>query len=193
MGEFDTGNEFSTDLTIYMDALIADLKGKLPDNVHVVEYDPFDGGTVPTPSVLVGIEHSYIDETQDCGDGRTPLRLFVELSLILSDSIPRPEVTLASLAAHVKKLLRYNRFGLGGALNDAEQITGQPSAVKLKGKKSQAYHLWEIAYEQVVYLGDEPDSISNIVPVEVYLGEAPEIGLAHEDDYVKVYPDAQSQ
>lgn len=68
------------------------------------------------------------------------------------------------------------------ACGDARDVADQSlsgAALKAKG-----IALWAVTWTQPVVLADLPEDVP--VALELYVGQAPEIGAAHEDDYVRI-------
>jgi hypothetical protein len=92
-------------------------------------------------------------------------------------------VLALELAESVLAALEGGRFGLCG-------LSGARVA-RLDNLYGEAFDkagvaLWAVSWEQRLRLGADIWSAEGVLPQELYVGFAPEVGLPHEEDYIKI-------
>lgn len=174
-------------LTDYHDAVIADLSDHYAGRVETVEpYDPFPDPADQTPRPVITpallLEIDGLDPGEDDGTGRTPIRLSCVLHCLLSARTPRMQEELRSFAADVIGHVRWNRWGVPGAIGAPEALSAGPGGFDAE---VYGYDSFAVRWEQPVYVGEQVWA-GGIAPLEIWLGIAPRIGAAHVDDYWRV-------
>ena len=169
------------------DAIIADLTERYADRVYTIAaYDPFpekNGAErlpITTPALLLDVES--IDEGEEDGTDRQPLRLTITLHCILSFRTSDTQLELREFAADVAARVRHNRWGLNAAVDHPQAINAQPGEFV---PEQAGYDSWRVTWEQQVYVGVNIWAGGQL-PEEIYLGIAPKIGPEHVDDYFRV-------
>lgn len=155
----------TTTLDALLDAIVADLLAVFGDRcAQIGAYGPWDTLTdteaeaLVTPALLVELESFEIDDAFDAA-GRCQVRCTLGIHCVLSQETARLQQALAQWAAEVARRVRYpadpdnnwdgNTWGLAGAVDAPQRITGQPGEFSpgLHGRDG-----WVVRWEQVVYL-----------------------------------------
>ena len=176
----------TTDFTLLHQAMIDDIKGKLPSIKTVVAYDPTDensGGqhqSVKTPAVL--IELSEMKPGTSRGDGRQAFECEFILHCILSVKTANVQLEIRNYVAAVAKEVWRNKWGLSGCVELPEDISAYPGVFKAGDK---GFESWVVSYSQKIYLGDLPLT-TETVPTDVFIGFSPKVGPDNQADYVEV-------
>lgn len=136
---------------------------------------------IKTPAVLVSRLRSVQDKTYG-GPHRT-FRLQMAAFILCKDELGLPrDLAAANIAQVLLTLVPDQQWGLIDDLMPAEAVTEEP-LVSIEANK-QGLALTAVLWEQVAAL--TPFSTAEAITPEVYLGQAPEIGAAHEDDYERI-------
>lgn len=162
-------------------ALHAAMKSQLAAqfSAAVVDYYNRPGERIASPSILFELEEIAADDPDDTGTEQIAVRLKWNAFVVLSYKAPN-KLALRTLAASVMAFIRGRRWGQPvGAANVVgafpDLIDGQP----------EDYEVMRIEFEHEALLGTDVWPGGSL-PLEVYLGFAPEIGPDHEDDYIRV-------
>ncbi len=175
----------TTDFTLLHQAMIDDIKGKLPSIKTVVAYDPTDennGGqhqSVKTPAVL--IELSEMKPGKSLGDSRQAFECEFILHCILSVKTDNVQLEIRNYAAAVAKVIYRNKWGLSDCVEPPEDIAAYPGVFKAGDK---GFESWVVNYSQKIHLGDLPLN-TETAPTDVFIGYAPKVGADHQADYVE--------
>lgn len=168
-------------------AAIEAVKAAIPTLATCAQYaGEFSGGelsraSVQSPAVLVACLGITRDSGVDCGQVDWMCR-FTAYCMVrhAGGRWPRAEGAL-ELAALVLAAVDGSRFKF---------LTGVwPAKVtRLDNLYAEAFDksgvaLWAVTWEQKTRLGSDEWAESESVPTSLYIGIAPEIGAAHEDDY----------
>ncbi|WP_062560611.1 hypothetical protein [Paracoccus aminovorans] len=133
---------------------------------------------IKTPAVLVSRLRARQDKTY-AGPHRT-FRLQLAAFILCKDELGlQRDLAAANIAQVLLNLIPDQQWGLDDDLMPAEAVTEEP-LVSIDANK-QGLALTAVLWEQVAALSPFPAS-EPITP-EVYLGQMPQIGAAHEDDY----------
>ncbi len=159
-----------------MDAIAGHFAGK----VQVLAY-PLESNEIRTPAVLLEMESA--EEGQDPGDGRLALRCRMAAHCVLGYQTEHIGLEVRSFAAQFFTLITDNKFGLGADVSWPQTLELHPGEFK-PGKAG--FESWCVIWEQTLFLGESEWDDTGIVPETVMLGIAPNIGAAHEPDYVQV-------
>jgi len=177
--------EVLTNLRQLHDAMVTTLRAHYRDLVPTIAaYDPFpqldgpDPQPLITPAILLQLD--AIDPGEDDGTDRQPLRLTWVAHCVLSFRTEQVQLELRELAADVLSLVRNQRWGLSGALQVPTALSALPGEFVpgLQGSDS-----WQVRWEQQTYIGPSVWASRGVLPLTVWLGQAPEIGVEHVDDY----------
>jgi hypothetical protein len=174
------------------DAMVADLSAHYLGRVPTIcAYDPFparDDQTpqpVVTPAILLELES--IAPGEDDGTDRQALLLTFSAHCVLSQRTEAMQLELREFAADLLSHLRHQRWGLAGAL---QEPTALAAAAGEFSPGLEGFDSWRATWEQTVYVGASVWA-GGVAPTAVWLGQAPLIGAAHEDDYVLIAGTAQ--
>lgn len=166
-------------LTGIHDAMVATFKEAMPWLTTVDAYKPLGGGeAVRSPAVL--IEVGEMQPGRRVSNGLTPVEVEFAAHCILSVKTSRVELEVRNFAAMVIQIVDGNRWGLGD--DNVERPTELSAFPGMFKPDEKGFESWVVNWRQTVHLGcitPEPDYL----PADVWIGEAPHIGAAHEDDY----------
>ena len=181
-------NNSINDFTALHQAMIYEIKAKVPSVKTVVAYDPTDtenGGqrqAVKTPAVLIELAEMKPGATIS-GNRQTFGCEFI-LHCVLSVKTPNVQIEIRNYAAAVAKVVFRNRWGLSHSVENPSDISAYQGVFKPGDK---GFESWVVGYTQKVHLGDVALN-TDIAPSDVYIGFAPDIGPANQADYTKVTP-----
>jgi hypothetical protein len=153
----------------------------------------FSGGelsraSVQSPAVLVACLGGTRERDVDCGEVDWKLRYTAYCMARNATGRGTRSIDCLALAESVISVIDGARFGLTGLF--------PAKCTRLDNMYAEAFDkggvaLWAVTWEQVARLGADEWSSDGIAVSEVYLGIAPDIGAAHEDDYRQVYPESE--
>lgn len=133
---------------------------------------------IKTPAVLVSRLRARQDKAY-AGPHHT-FRLQMAAFILCKDELGLPrDLAAANIAQLLLNLIADQQWGLIDDVLPAEALAEEP-LVSIEANK-QGLALTVITWDQVVAL--TPFPVSAPIPPEVYLGQSPEIGAAHEADY----------
>jgi len=169
-------------------AAVAAIKTALPQLATCAAYaGEFSGGdlqraSVQSPAVLVACLSCTRSGDVDCGDVDWLCRYTAYcMARSSANRLDRADSALA-LAWSVVPALDGLRFGLTGVL--PAKVTRVDNLYAENWDKA-SVALWAVTWEQKarIFAASDPSDEGGKTPEEIYLGQAPEIGAAHEDDY----------
>lgn len=133
---------------------------------------------IRTPAVLVSRLRTRQDRTY-AGPHRT-YRLQMAAFILCKDELGlQRDLAAANIAQALLSLIPDNQWGLLDDAMPAESVTEEP-LVSVEANKT-GLALTAVTWDQVVAL--TPFPTPEAVALELYLGQAPLIGTAHQDDY----------
>ncbi|MBE3958879.1 hypothetical protein HJ141_22370 [Vibrio parahaemolyticus] len=169
------------DFTVIHNAQVAAFKDAMPKQFQVTDYAPemLTGKTaINSPAIL--IEAVSVKPGEKRSGGRLALNVEFAAHCILSMKTQKVQVEVRNVAARALQVVDKNRWGLSHA-EQPKELSAYPGMFSEK----LGFESWVISWEQEFHLG-EVDLGDDWLPSEVYIGEAPNIGAAHKDDYEKV-------
>lgn len=167
-------------LTAGHDAMEAAFLEAMPWLKTVDAYKPLQGGqAVTSPAVL--IEAVEMQPGRKASNGKTPVEVEFAAHCILSVTTSRVELAIRNFAALVIQFVDGNRWGLGEEVERPTELSAYPGMFKPDEK---GFESWVVNWKQVFHLG-EPETLPDYLPTDVFIGEYPNVGPGHEDDYDK--------
>lgn len=144
-----------------------------------VDFYSRPGDRIASPSILFELEEIAADDPDDIGTEQLAVTLRFNAYAVLSYKAGN-KLALRALAASLMAFTRGKRWGCPvGAANVLgafpDRLDGQPDE----------YEVMRVEFEHEALLGADVWPGGSL-PLEVYLGHAPNIGPDHEDDYVRV-------
>ncbi len=176
-------SETQGDLTALHDAMTEAIKASMSMLQTVKSYDPTTRDTITTPAVL--IEAVEMKPGRKIGDGRLPVTVEFAAHCCLSVKTERVELEIRNFAAKLLQVVNGNKWGLADAVERPERLSAFPGMFKPDDK---GFESWVVTWEQTIHLGEVWQD-ADFLPTDVYVGEAPDIGAAHEDKYWKITDD----
>ncbi len=176
-------SETQGNLTALHDAMTAEIKTSMSMLQTVKSYDPTTRASVTTPAVL--IEAVEMKPGRSTGDGRLPVTVEFAAHCCLSVKTKRVELEIRNFAAKLLQVVNGNKWGLADSVERPERLGAFPGMFKPDDK---GFESWVVTWEQTIHLGEVWQD-ADFLPTDVYVGEAPDIGAAHEDKYWKITDD----
>ena len=170
------------DFAAHLAAVIAHLTQEFPSVPTIEEY-PRLRKKIAAPAILVELADATPQD--DVGTGQICLTARFEARVVF-DLAPNggsnPSLQALSLASAVaQQIFAASRFG---------QPAGPAKGIRLEPDQFKpdlaGYAVWLIEWTHDVRLGKSAWDGEGILPSDIYVGYSPEIGLPHEDDYVKI-------
>lgn len=158
--------------------MAAEFKKQMPWLNTVDTYKPQEVGvSVTSPAVL--LEVVAMKPGRRVSNDKTPVELELAAHCILSVTTERVELEACNFAALAVQFIDKNRWGLGREIELPFGVDAYPGMFKPDAK---GFESWIVTWKQVYHLGDVALP-PHYLPSEVYMGEAPAVGLDHEDQY----------
>ncbi len=171
-------NNVDDSLTAGHDAMVAAFKAAMPWLQTVDAYKPLTGGqSITSPAVL--IEAVEIQPGRKASNNKTPVEVEFAAHCILSVTTSRVELAIRNFAALTIQFVDGNRWGLGDNVERPTELSAYPGMFKPDDK---GFESWVVNWKQTFHLG-EPEVEPDYLPTEVFIGEHPNVGPEHEDDY----------
>lgn len=146
---------------------------------HVGLYDR-PGDKIQTPAILLEIEDILSDDPDDIGTEQIAVTLNCN-AYVVHDYKAGNKKAVRKLAAAVMAYTRGRRWGQPvGAAN-----VGSAQPDRIPGKEDD-YEVMRVEFAHEALLGTDVFAGNGVLPAELYLGFAPEIGPEHVEDYVLV-------
>lgn len=165
-------------LDTIIDSIISTIKKSFKNReIDVVLDSPFDK-KIKTPAVR--LTFAGIDEGEDKGDDRDPVRFTITAYCVLSNQTEKVERQILSFGTDLFRLVRKNTWKLGDIAERPENITGFPAYFN---PEKEGFESYGIRWEQTFYLGESCWKDEGTLPLFVWWGKSPDIGKGHEDDY----------
>lgn len=172
----------------YLNAIRSDLDNALP-KLQQCELHPGDVNehelkriALHCPAVLISL--GMVKPSEDVGDGQRDWPLLPVIYIISKDEprLGRFE-TAINLTQSILERITGNNFNIEGV--------GSPSELGAKNLFTgeidrQKISMWAIRFTQKMRIGSSMFDSEGEVPSQLYVGIAPEIGAAHEQDYIEI-------
>lgn len=170
------------DFAAHLAAVVARLAQAFPAVPTVAEY-PRLRQKIAAPAILV--ELADATPTDDAGTEQLCLSARFEARIVF-DHVPvagsNPALPALNLAAAVaREIFAAGRFGQ--PVGPAKGVRIEPDQFR---PELSGYAVWLVEWTHEVRLGHSVWDGDGVMPTEIYLGIAPEIGPPHLDDYVKI-------
>lgn len=165
----------AVDLDTLHDAIKAAFTAQFED--AAVDFYPRPGDKIGSPSIFLEIEDIVADDPDDVGTEQLAVTLMFNAYVVLSYKDPNKKA-IKKFAASVMSYVRGRRWGqpVGPAnvvIASPDKVIGQPDD----------YECMRIEFTHEAMLGADVFAGDGVIPTEVYLGYAPDIGPPHIDDY----------
>lgn len=161
--------------------IAAQIKAAIPAFELVEFFRENEGEDLPTPACLLEYGEFETAEGQDHGTGQYPARLRFEARILIPNGKGAAlEARKASLKlAAFLHLRRWN----GIQSDEARVLGGMPDDLS---DHKEAFQVWVVEWVQTFFIGANIHKDSGDAPDTVFLGFAPRIGAAHEQDYFEI-------
>jgi hypothetical protein len=189
------------DLSVFFDAIEADIKARFPSMVNVEFFpdEPEANTRMPVPAILLDVSEMDVDSEIDPGTEQLPTKLSFSAFIIISGlQDGNTKLQIRMLAAALVSWLKFRHWRDPSNPGTDEEPNYLPSdpAMPLGAYRDDfnpaldRYEVWRVDWEQNVYLGESVFDTS-FLPSHVWLGIAPEIGLEHKDKYTEITGNGQ--
>lgn len=168
-------------LSDYIETIASSIRTALPVFSLVEEYSEQKKRFI-TPAVF--LEVSSLDREDDPGTGEVAMSVRVDCYVVVSFKTHKAKAVVRDLSSDLAVHLHGNRFGMPVA--PSQLIGCYPDGF---GDDQEQFETWRVEFDQVVHLGQNVWDEEGILPVEVYLGIAPEVGVEHVDKYFLADPE----
>ncbi|MCF1457749.1 MAG: hypothetical protein LPH21_09355 [Shewanella sp.] len=170
-------NDSLTDFTALHEAMTEDIGKAMPMLRTVKAYNSLKREQVNTPAVL--IEAGEMKPGTRLTGGRLAVNVEFIAHCMLSVKTPNVELEIRNFAGKLMQHVAQNRWGLGESVEAPTELSAFPGSFK---PDDHGYESWVVTWSQTVHLGEVWQE-ADFLPAKVWLGEAPNIGAGHEDDY----------
>ena len=159
-------------------AILAAFTAQFPD--AYVGFYPRPGETLTVPAILLEMEDILADDPDDIGTEQLAVTINLNAYVVLSYKTGQKKA-LRKFAAAVMAYIRGRRWGV--PVGAANVIGAHPD--KLDGQPED-YECFRVEFSHAALLGTDIFAGDGIIPTELYLGYAPDIGPDHVADYIRV-------
>lgn len=166
------------DLTLIHQAQVAAIEKAMPMLKQVSDYAPelLEGkNAITSPAVL--LEAVSIKPGKKLSGGRFPIIIEFAAHCILSMKTEKVQLEIRNLATRLMQVVNENRWGI-----EHSRLPTELSAFPGMFSDKLGFESWVVSWEQEFHLG-EINLGADWLPTQVYIGEAPQIGESHENDY----------
>lgn len=166
----------------YLDAVKTGISEELDAkglSVIVNHFDENEDFTkLVTPCVLLAVDE--LPETrQDDPAGQNQEYVNWSLYCVLSDNLEQADLQVVNFASLVKRIVKGNRFGLGSAVHNPEELRASPSNF---ARKERSFICWVVNFGQKIKV-DEPTENEELFPLsDVFFGVNPQ----DDSDYKRI-------
>ncbi|WP_202301541.1 hypothetical protein [Dryocola clanedunensis] len=174
-------------LAEYHDAVISSVKAHLP---WVLSADTYPEENIPrysglvTPAVYFTLNNW---SSQEGNEGQLNIELecdfFVVVDTASTQNISKPDIYLRAAAADLTQWVNGQQFGLT-QLEPAVFTTSEKDDFD---PRMDDYLVWRVSFTQAAAFGTDPFATTAGPLKAVWLGEAPDTGRRHIDDYTLIY------
>ncbi len=175
-------------LVQFRDAVIAAIGTTLPGLHEVAAHEGrFSAESLKrfatrAPGVRVAV--LAMEDPKEAASGEIDWRVRIAAFVVTKDEpgLSRDDGAL-NIAGALATLIAGNRFGLdfAGAAKPPRAQTMMSTELAKTGAT-----IWAVEWTQVLRLGVDAYLIDGVLPADLYIGFAPNIGAAHVDDYLHV-------
>jgi hypothetical protein len=179
-------------------SIVADIRAKFP-TLATVEFYRAERTQLPTPACLLTLTELEAAEDEDPGTEQIAVYAHFEAQLIVSFRQANAKNSIRNLAGAFMGFLRKRKWTdpanpgkklptgeclpVGAYEDDFASITAGQRDTNLD-----QFEIFRVEWRQLINLGETAWNDTGVTPSIVFMGQAPEIGPAHLDDYVQVAP-----
>jgi len=175
-------------LLLYREAVIAAIHAALPELRDVSPHegrfsaDSLKRFTARAPGVRLAV--LALENPSPTSSGETDW-MVRSAAFVVTKNMPglKKDAAALNIVQALVTLITDNRFGLAFA-KGASPPKAQTMMSTDLGKSGAT--IWVVEWTQSLRLGVDELAVNGVVPTNLYLGFAPEIGAAHEDDYIQI-------
>lgn len=166
-------------------AIVERIKAAFPA-LKTVEAYRQDRKSLLVPACLVNLMEMEVEPEDDPGTEQLAVTAHFEAVLVIHfrQGDKNPKLEIRKLAAAVAQFVHRQRWGLPVSPAVVEAISEDGFDPELD-----QFEAWRVEWRQVLHLGESCWDGEGIIPQRIFLGIAPNIGKAHEQDYFEVTKD----
>lgn len=166
------------DLDALQDAIAASVAARFPE-FATVEFWREDRKNIPAPACLM--ELVDLEPTDDPGTEQLAVIARFEAHVIVGFRTPAPKRAAPKVAAALALHIRAQRWGMPAQPAQVTAIEPDDFTPELD-----QYEVWRVDWQQTIHLGESVWTNDGTLPTEVLISFAPDIGPAHEGEYVPI-------
>lgn len=169
------------DLTQVHKAQVEFIKSALPFLRQVCAYEPamqHGKNMIESPAVL--IEVVQIKPGHKISGGRFSVTIEFAAHCILSMKTEKIQLELSNFAVRMLQIINDNRWGLRYS-----KLPTDLAAFPGMFSEELGFDSWVASWEQEFHLGEMNEGV-DWLPSDLFIGEAPNIGADHKDDYTGI-------
>ncbi|MEX0304353.1 MAG: hypothetical protein AB3N24_18180 [Leisingera sp.] len=165
------------DLDQLHEAILTKIKEQFPALVTVEDYEA-DRKGLKVPAILLELVDMEAAPDDDGGSGQLPVISKWAARVVFGFAQENVKREVRRLAGALGVLVHQNRWGM--AVGPAAVTVIGPDAFDPAFDK---HEVWAVEWDQQIDLGENVWTGEGVVPVEVKIGYAPEIGPGNEAEY----------
>lgn len=174
------------DLDALHAAIVEDIKAQFPDLQTVEFYRTDERKGMPLPAVILDLTEFENQPDADPGTEQLAVTARFEAEIIMGFRVPNVKREVRKFAAAFAAWMRLRRFTRENVHTGPAQVIGcYPDDFN---PELDQYEVWRVEWSTVLHLGNTVWTNEGTIPTQVFLGQAPDIGAGHEDDYTRVVP-----
>lgn len=164
------------------DAIEAQIAAAFPSFQTVEFYRDDEDEKILTPACLLEMTEAEPAPDEDAGTGQWPAHLRFEARILMSARSANAKREIRKAATALATWLNLRRFQ-GMPTDECKVIACERDDFT---PRRDNFECWRVEWVQLAFLGESAWNNDGAIPSEVYLGIAPDIGLAHRDDYMRI-------
>lgn len=168
------------DLDDLFDAVEASIGAEFPD-LQLCEAYPADLVSMPTPACIIELQE--LEPTDNPGTGQLAAIATLQALVLVGFREPNAKRSVAKLAAAVAQHVQGQRWGL-----PVEPAVVTAIAPDDFDPELDQFEVWAVEWRQTVHIGASIWGDDGTTPTQILASWAPEIGPAHEGDYIPLDP-----
>ncbi len=171
------------DLGAALDTVIAMLAAEF-DSFKTVAAEDEARKALAVPALIVQISELEPDPDKDPHTGQFPCLIRLEARIVMGHRTPGVRREVLRAAGAVAAFVHSNRLGV--AWGAATVIAVDPDEF---APQADSFDIWRVEWVHAADLGTSYFVDDGVTPARVLTSWSPDIGLAHEADYVAQTPD----
>jgi hypothetical protein len=164
----------------------AQIQAAFPAIKTVEFYRDDENEAIPAPAILLEMSEVEPDPTEDDGTGQLPAFMRFEARIVMGIRTPSVKAAVRKAACALAGWLHLRAWGNGVMAGPCIVIVCAPDEFDPRLDK---WAVWRVEWRQQVFLGDNVwDGENDGAVPSSFFSFAPDIGVPHIPDYVRVGP-----